>query len=98
MWRGIAPMALLIHEHQLARATPRHRPGDEPAAFADALARDLRTCVAGEVRFDRGSRALYSTDASNYRQVPIGVVIPRHAGDVETTIELARRFDAPILS
>ena len=38
--------------------------------------------VAGEVRFDRGSRALYATDASNYRQVPIGLVVPRDADDV----------------
>lgn len=42
-----------------------------------ALEAELRSAIRGEVRFDRGSRALYSTDASNYRQVPIGVVIPR---------------------
>ena len=41
--------------------------------LAAALARELE----GEVRFDEGSRALYATDASNYRQVPIGVVLPR---------------------
>src|ERR671925_590478 len=63
-----------------------------------SLLADLRERVRGEVRFDKGTRAMYSTDGSNYRQVPIGVVIPRHAGDVETTVELARRFDAPILS
>ena len=44
---------------------------------AEALARDLRRAVDSQVRFDRGSRALYATDASNYRQVPIGVVLPR---------------------
>ncbi|MFR9780469.1 hypothetical protein ACL02O_31020, partial [Micromonospora sp. MS34] len=43
----------------------------------DALAADLRAEVDGEVRFDAGSRAAYSTDASNYRQVPLGVVVPR---------------------
>ena len=41
------------------------------------LERDLAAEVDGEVRFDAGSRAAYSTDASNYRQVPIGVVVPR---------------------
>ncbi|HWE93839.1 MAG TPA: FAD-binding and (Fe-S)-binding domain-containing protein [Tepidisphaeraceae bacterium] len=69
-----------------------------PPVDADALAAELSKVVEGEVRFDKGSRALYSTDGSNYRQVPIGVVIPRHAGDVEQTMALARRYGAPILS
>ena len=54
--------------------------------------------VRGEVRFDAGSRATYSTDASNYRQVPIGVVLPRDAEDVLETVRLCRRYDAPITS
>ena len=49
----------------------------ESSPRAAALAEDLRAAVRGEVRFDRGSRALYATDGSNYRQPPIGVVIPR---------------------
>ncbi|HEX4797316.1 MAG TPA: FAD-binding and (Fe-S)-binding domain-containing protein [Humisphaera sp.] len=65
---------------------------------ADALAAELKPRLAGEVRFDKGARALYSTDGSNYRQVPIGVVIPRNLEDVQTTMALARRFGAPILS
>ena len=48
----------------------------------DALAAALRSSLRGEVRFDDGSRALYATDGSNYRQVPIGVVIPRDLDDV----------------
>src|SRR5581483_6075981 len=63
-----------------------------------ALARALSGVVEGEVRFDRGSRALYATDASNYRQVPIGVVLPRDLDDVVTTVSVARRYGAPILS
>ena len=62
------------------------------------LAAALRRRLRGEVRFDAGSRALYSTDASNYRKVPIGVVVPRDLDDVVTTIELARRFGAPVLA
>src|SRR5919206_88182 len=62
------------------------------------LASDLRRCMRGEVRFDRGSRALYASDASNYRQVPIGVVIPRDADDVVATVAVCRRHSAPILS
>jgi FAD/FMN-containing dehydrogenase/Fe-S oxidoreductase len=62
------------------------------------LERELRTAVRGEVNFDPGSRALYSTDASNYRQVPIGVVLPRSTEDVVNTVAAARRAGAPILS
>jgi len=65
---------------------------------AEALERELKQCIEGEVRFDNGSRALYATDGSNYRQAPIGVVLPRHADDVVHTIELCRKYDAPILS
>ncbi len=63
-----------------------------------SLERDLRAAVSGEVRFDDGSCAMYSTDASNYRQVPIGVVIPRDVGDVIKTVALCHRYGAPIFS
>ncbi len=58
----------------------------------------LRDRISGEVRFDAGSRALYATDASNYRQIPIGVVIPRTIEDVIATVATAKEFGAPILS
>ncbi|MGH2345738.1 MAG: FAD-binding oxidoreductase, partial [Chloroflexota bacterium] len=74
--------------------------GEGPERFreADALAEALRSVIRGEVRFDRGSRALYATDASNYRQVPIGVVVPRSIEDVTRTVEVCRRFGAPLFS
>jgi len=62
------------------------------------LERRLRATVRGEVRFDAGSRALYATDASNYRQTPIAVVVPRDEEDVEATVTAARAFDVPVLS
>jgi FAD/FMN-containing dehydrogenase len=62
-----------------------------------ALAARLRQTVQGEVRFDDGSRALYSADASNYRQIPIGVVIPKSVEDIVETVRICREFDAPIL-
>ena len=65
---------------------------------AEALATELRRVVDGEVRFDAGSRALYSTDGSNYRQVPIGVVLPRTDEDVIETVRLCRSFGAPVLA
>src|SRR6266478_8306993 len=64
---------------------------------AVALAEALRRQVRGEVRFDSGSCALYATDGSNYRQLPIGVVLPRDVDDVIATITLARKYGAPIL-
>jgi FAD/FMN-containing dehydrogenase/Fe-S oxidoreductase len=64
---------------------------------AEALAEELQARLAGEVRFDAGSRALYATDASNYRHVPIGVVIPRSLEDVTTALEICRRAGAPVL-
>ena len=63
-----------------------------------ALAADLREHVVGEVRFDPGSRAAYSTDASNYRQVPIGVVVPRNPDAAAAAIEVCRKHDVPLLS
>src|SRR3954465_5250923 len=65
---------------------------------AAALQTALRKNVRGEVRFDAGSRALYATDGSNYRQVPIGVVIPKNVDDVLATIATFRQFGAPVLS
>src|SRR5579864_3427294 len=64
---------------------------------AARLAEVLRDQVGGEVRFDDGSRALYATDGSNYRQVPIGVVIPHDADDVLAAISVCREFGAPLL-
>src|SRR2546422_10826232 len=65
---------------------------------SEELAVALRRSVSGEVRFDPGSRALYATDGSNYRQVPIGVVLPRDVDDVVETVTVARRYGAPILA
>jgi FAD/FMN-containing dehydrogenase/Fe-S oxidoreductase len=68
-----------------------------PAEKAEALAKDLAGVVRGEVRFDPGSRALYATDLSAYRQVPIGVVVPRDADDVVSAVEACRAHEAPVL-
>ena len=89
------------------------RQENESARFDRQRADDARTTISqdaihglqveltkrlrGEVRFDAGTRALYATDGSNYRQAPIGVVIPCDKDDVLATVETARQFDAPIL-
>src|SRR6202047_4176785 len=68
-------------------------------SFSQALEleQELKLTVRGEVRFDRGSRALYSSDASNYRQIPIGLVVPRDSSDVVAAVAACREFRAPVL-
>jgi hypothetical protein len=75
------------------------RGGAMSAASIDAagLEFELRARINGEVRFDDGARALHATDSSHYRQVPIGVVIPRDAEDVVETVMACRRSGAPIV-
>jgi len=72
---------------------------EEPPPFARTaeLAATLRQRIRGEVRFEEGDRALYATDGSNYRQVPIGVVMPRDTDDLIEAIAVVREFDAPLL-
>src|SRR5580658_7231152 len=93
-----------------SRNSPRiGHPTPDAAGLAEALRSALRSGAGNDrrndvqndfqnnVRFDPGSRALYATDGSNYRQVPIGVVLPRDADDVLATIAVCRDFGAPIL-
>ena len=61
------------------------------------LETDLRAALRGEVLFSDGDRALYATDSSNYRQVPIGVVVPRDVEDLIAAVAVCREHDAPIL-
>jgi FAD/FMN-containing dehydrogenase/Fe-S oxidoreductase len=68
-----------------------------PMSSLNALRDKLAASIEGDVHFDAASRAIYSTDASNYRRVPIGVVVPRHAGDVIRALELARENRLPVL-
>jgi FAD/FMN-containing dehydrogenase/Fe-S oxidoreductase len=72
----------------------REAPG---AAAVRALENSLRTRIAGELDFATGARALYATDASNYRQVPVGVVWPRTVEDVLETVQACREHGVPIL-
>src|SRR5262249_4303767 len=77
-----------------ARALAARNESVDALALEAALRRHLR----GEVRFDAGSRALYATDGSNYRQVPIGIVVPRDKEDVLAAVAICRDFHAPLLA
>jgi FAD/FMN-containing dehydrogenase len=84
-----SPFVVLPSSH--ARAHERFPASQE-------LEAELRRVVRGEIRFDAASRALYATDASNYRHIPIGLVLPRDEEDVVATVAACRRHGAPILS
>src|SRR2546427_2748071 len=81
------------HDVSVRALAARSEPVD-----AFALEAALRRHLCGEVRFDSGSRALYATDGSNYRQVPIGVVAPRDTEDVLAAVALCREHRAPLLA
>ncbi|MDX3095515.1 FAD-linked oxidase C-terminal domain-containing protein [Streptomyces sp. ME19-03-3] len=82
-----------------ARGVGTGRTGPDQAGLdLTGLERALRDRVAGEVRFDAGSRGAYATDGSNYRQVPIGVVVPRDLDAGAAAVEVCARFGAPVLS
>jgi FAD/FMN-containing dehydrogenase/Fe-S oxidoreductase len=68
-----------------------------PEAARKALEADLADAIGGEVRFDAASRALYAAAGSNYRQVPIGVVIPRTVDDVVESVRICRAHGVPLL-
>src|SRR3954463_4084312 len=82
-----------MRETPLVTIRAQHSPDD-----VEQLARELLRRTTAEVRFDRGSRALYATDGSNYRPVPIGVVMPRSVEDVVETVAVCRERGAPVLS
>lgn len=63
-----------------------------------SLERTLRKSIEGEVRFAAGDRGMYASDASNYRMVPLGVVLPKNADDVVETVRACRAHGAPILA
>src|SRR6476469_412353 len=67
-----------------------------PAIDREGLRRELTSHIAGEVRFDALSRALYATDASVYQIAPLGVVIPKSRADILAALEICRRFQCPI--
>src|SRR5439155_19334584 len=70
--------------------------GDTGGSSSD-LEHELKRTIQGEVRFDRGSRALYASDASNYRQVPVGLVVPQTADAVRAEVAACRKYGAPVL-
>ena len=61
-----------------------------------AFEEELRRSVRGEVHFEDGYRAMYSTDAANYRQIPIAVVLPKDADDAQRAMQICSRHGVPV--
>jgi FAD/FMN-containing dehydrogenase/Fe-S oxidoreductase len=90
--------SVAVEASPLVHWTSPAPPENKYAAEADGLAEAIRKQIEGEVRFAPGDRALYATDLSVYRQVPIGIVIPRTVDDVVATVAVCRERDVPILA
>src|SRR3954454_19700332 len=86
---NLAPLGLSVKE---AAMTESRR----MVAF-QRLGAALGTTLAGEARFDIAARAAYASDASNYRQVPVGVVLPRSVDDIIAAVALCREHGAAVL-
>ncbi|HEU4974851.1 MAG TPA: FAD-binding and (Fe-S)-binding domain-containing protein [Baekduia sp.] len=71
---------------------------DQESVDVGHLKRQLEKTVKGEVRFDAGTRAIYANDSSNFRQIPLGVVIPKTVEDVEAAHRACAEFGAPIVN
>ena len=72
-------------------------PSTAAEADTQALVEELKRDVSGEVRFDKMTRFLYSTDASIYQIEPLSVVLPRTEADVIAVVEAANRHKVPVL-
>ena len=97
----MATAAVLRSAEKLVAINPQPSQGQKPQVNeleVKALKRDLSKKIKGEVRFDRGSLGLYATDSSNFREVPIGVVIPKTIEDVVEAHRICSRYGAPILN
>ncbi|HEX6630231.1 MAG TPA: FAD-binding and (Fe-S)-binding domain-containing protein [Gemmatimonadaceae bacterium] len=90
---GVSQVTGASHGGRLGVPVPR-----PPDVDVEALRRALAKHVRGEVRFADGDRALYATDASNYREPPVGVVVPRDVDDIVATLGVARAHGVPVLT
>src|SRR3989304_4922103 len=89
-------MTLPDESFAMAEAGARVPQADASRVDVEALRRELVSQLAGEVRFDKVSRALYSTDASVYQIEPLGVVVVRARQDVVRTVQFCSRYRCPI--
>ena len=92
------PAAPLLARPTAVRVPARSsaaRPAPDAERLAD-FAAALRPRIAGSLRLDALHRALYATDASLYRETPLGVLVPRSLDCVQAAMEEAARFGIPL--
>ncbi|HEV2134434.1 MAG TPA: FAD-binding and (Fe-S)-binding domain-containing protein [Terracidiphilus sp.] len=92
------PASLYSIENLTRKPEEHHGNGSVGKLDAKALERELARNIEGEVRFDTASIGLYATDSSNFREMPIGVVVPRSKDDVVTVHRICSVYGAPILN
>jgi FAD/FMN-containing dehydrogenase/Fe-S oxidoreductase len=90
--------AMLMTQTSDDRAATAARRPSLPVIDLRGLERGLQAAVGGEVRFDAASRAMYANDGSNFRQVPIGVVVPRTLEDIVAAHRVCASFGAPVVN
>jgi FAD/FMN-containing dehydrogenase/Fe-S oxidoreductase len=88
---------MAIRDDQPDFETYRTALGHEPPDAHPSLAKDLRSAVDGEVRFDQYTRVLYATDGSIYQAQPAGVILPTDVEDVQAAVSVAADHDMPVL-
>ena len=86
------------HDTKTTLSPSSHAKPVDTFAPAAELEAELKRVIHGDVRFDRGTRAMYASDGSNYRQAPIGVVVPKDNADVVAALATCRKYGAPVLS
>jgi FAD/FMN-containing dehydrogenase/Fe-S oxidoreductase len=98
--RAGAQNGKIRRDDDVQRLVPTQRPdavnADDLHLDLRGLERDLRKLVRGEVHFEDAYRAMYSTDAANYRQVPIAVVLPKDADDAQKAMMTCHKYGAPV--
>src|SRR5258706_7191499 len=90
---SVAPDQAVSHKIHFHHRAPN---GDNSAGGGELAAR-LRKIVQGEVLFDAGARGRYSTDASIYQVLPLGVLVPRTEDDVRAALALCRELRVAVL-
>src|SRR3954452_14103413 len=91
-------MSMIESIHATVRPGVGGTKPDRETVDVGHLKRRLERTVRGEVRFDAGTRAIYANDASNFRQVPLGVVLPKTVEDIVGTHRACAEFGAPVVN
>ena len=94
--RGTEKILTRLHREPPAKTAVHNGHAGIKDVDVKSLERDLKKNLEGEVRFDTASIGLYATDSSNFREVPIGVIVPKTLDDVVAVHRICAEHGAPI--